>query len=76
MTVRFTDHYDERFPDRLITLDQAIWVINNPVRTQVQSDGRTRYWAYLDAHRRFVRIVVETDGETIVTAFIDGRFRQ
>ena len=74
--MRYTGHYnEERWDDRHITLDQAIWVVNNPVRTQVQADGRVSYWAYLDAHRHFVRVVVETDGETIVTAFIDGRFR-
>ena len=74
--MRFTDHYnDERFPDRHISLDQAIWVVNNPLRTQMQTDGRTRYWAHLEELRHFVRVVVETDGETIITAFIDGRFR-
>ena len=74
--VRFTDHYnDERWDDRKITLDQAMWVVNNPVRTQMQSDGRIRYWAYLDEFRHYVRVVVEIDSETIVTAFIDSRFR-
>ena len=74
--MRFTKHYDDdHFRDRLINLDQAVWVINNPGRTQVQSDGRTRYWAYLSEFEHFVRVVVDTDEETIVTAFIDGRFR-
>ena len=74
--MRFAKHYDDdRFPDRHIFLDQAVWVINNPVRTQVQPDGRTRYWAYLSEFNHFVRVVLDTDGETIVTAFIDGRFR-
>ena len=74
--MRFTDHYnEERWDDRHISLDQAIWVVNNPVRTQMQADGRVRYWAYLDEHRHFVRVIVENGGETIVTAFIDGSFR-
>ena len=71
-----TEHYDdERLSDRRISLDQAVWVINNPVRTGVQSDGRTRYWAYLAEFNHFVRVVLEIDGETIVTALIDGTFR-
>lgn len=73
--MRFSVHYSGYRSHRAISLDQAIGVVNNPVWVQIQDDGRTRYWAYLPEHRHFVRVVVEDDGETIVTAFIDSNFR-
>jgi hypothetical protein len=59
---------------RGISLDHAIRVVNNPVIVQVQDDGRTRYWAYLEEFGHYVRVVVEPDGEEILTTFIDGDF--
>ena len=74
--MRFAKHYIEhRMADRGISLDQATYVVNNPVRAQVQDDGRIRYWAYLDEFGHYVRVVVEPDGEVILTAFPDGDFR-
>ena len=75
MPLRFSIHYNVDRSGRSISLDQAISVVNNPVRVQVQDNGRTRYWAYLAEHRHFVRVVVDVDGETIITAFIDSNFR-
>ncbi len=74
--MRFSEHYLKyRFHIRAITLDQATWIVENAVRVAVQEDGRTRHWAYLDEMRKYVRVVVESDGDTIVTAFIDSDFR-
>ena len=72
--MRFSVHYARDRFMRPISLDQAIWVVNNPVRVQVQDDGRTRYWAYLEELGHYIRVVVDFDGETIITTFIDGRF--
>ena len=74
--MKFSEHYlGYRFQIRGITLGQAAWIVENAVRVAVQEDGRTRYWAYLNELQRYVRVVVEPDGETIVTVFMDSSFR-
>ena len=34
--------------------------------------GRTRLWSYVPELQRYLRVVVEADGETVHNAFIDG----
>lgn len=74
--MRFSEHYIHgRMTDRGITLEQATAVVQNPVRNQLQEDGRTRYWGYVPELAHYIRVVVEPDGETIVTVFIDSGFQ-
>ena len=49
-------------------------VIASPIRTEVQPDGRIRYWAYVDELGKYVRVVTESDGETVHHAFPDRGF--
>jgi hypothetical protein len=50
-------------------------VISNPVREQIQADGRIRRWAPIaEMGNRFLRVVLLPDGETIHNAFFDRRF--
>ncbi len=74
--MRFSEHYiNGRMAARGITLKQATAVVQNPVRSQLQEDGRTRYWGYVSELAHYLRVVVEPDGETIVTVFIDSGFQ-
>jgi hypothetical protein len=50
-------------------------VLDNPVRTEVQPNGRIRHWAYVEDLGKYLRVVVETDGETVHNAFADRGFR-
>jgi hypothetical protein len=60
---------------RGIALGQAVDAVDNPVRVVEQADGRTRYWGFSIELQHFIRVVVDRDGITIVTAFIDSNFR-
>ncbi|HEY9868641.1 MAG TPA: hypothetical protein V6D08_05705 [Candidatus Obscuribacterales bacterium] len=51
------------------------FVITNPMRKEVQSDGRIRYWGVIAEVDRILRVVVLEDGETIHNAFFDRTFR-
>ena len=74
--MQFSEHYiSQRMETRGITLDQVTSVVNNPVRTVSQEDGRTRYWGYVAELGHYIRVIVEPDGETILTTFIDSRFQ-
>jgi hypothetical protein len=49
-----------------------------PIRREVQSDGRVRYWGAVvdprDNRTRILRVVTLNDGETIHNAFFDRNF--
>ncbi|NCO38408.1 MAG: hypothetical protein COZ06_21605 [Armatimonadetes bacterium CG_4_10_14_3_um_filter_66_18] len=46
----------------------------HPEHTEVQNDGRVRYWVYLREIRGHLRVVTLADGETIHKAFPDRDF--
>jgi hypothetical protein len=51
------------------------FVIKNPVRKEVQENGRIRYWAFISELGKYLRVVTEADGETVHNAFPDRGFR-
>ena len=55
-------------------------VVRSPIRTQVQVDGRVRYWGRVrlpqDQKARILRVVTLEDGETLHNAFIDRDFNE
>lgn len=54
-------------------------VVAEPLRREVQPDGRIRHWGQVarpgDATTRVLRVVTLDDGETIHNAFFDRGFR-
>ena len=63
--------------DRAVILDE--WIeraIVNPLREEVQADGRIRRWAQIpEMEGRFLRVVLLPDGETVHNAFFDRGFK-
>ena len=51
------------------------YVLNEPVQTVMQSNGRIRRWAYITALGKYLRVVTEADGETVHNAFPDRGFK-
>ncbi len=49
-------------------------VLTNPLRTEVQANGRIRRWALIPDVGKYLRVVTEPDGETVHNAFFDRRF--
>ena len=73
-----TSYFRERvLRDRpYITVEMCTAVIEQPLRRQLQSDGRIRHWALVPAlENRALRVVTLEDGTTIHNAFLDRRFR-
>lgn len=50
-------------------------VLNHPLRTEVQANGRIRHWAFIPEIEKYLRVVTEADGETVHNAFPDRRFK-
>jgi hypothetical protein len=55
-------------------------VVANPVRREIQADGRIRFWGRIqqpgETRSRFLRVVTLEDGETVHNAFFDRNFRE
>ena len=48
----------------------------SPHYRQEQPDGRFRHWMWISERKRWLRVVVEPDGETVHIAFWDRRFKR
>lgn len=63
-------------PDRSTIKDE--WIeraIQNPIREQVQTDGRIRKWIQVpEMEGRYLRVILLADGETVHNAFFDRGF--
>jgi len=55
--------------------DWIVQTLGNPIRVEVQTNGRIRYWALVAEMDKYLRVVTEPDGETVHNAFSDRRFR-
>jgi hypothetical protein len=78
--MRFSEHF-ERFrrhrSDRLdITIEMCERVKAEPMRREDQNNGRTAYWGHVPEKDRYLKVIVEPDGEEIVTAHWDRGFRR
>jgi hypothetical protein len=63
-------------PDRReIDLDQVKRALQHPTYRTVQADGRFRHWVWVEQHQRWLRVVIESDGETVHNAFFDRNFK-
>lgn len=52
------------------------FVLGNPVQEEVQTNGRIRRWAFVAELGKWLRVVTEADGETVLNAFPDRGFRR
>jgi len=51
-------------------------VLNNPIKTEIQPEGRIRYWAYIEELKKYLRVVTLADGQTVHNAFPDRDFKE
>lgn len=68
--------FRRKSPDRLAISDAWIQqVIDSPVKTVTQDDGRIKLWGQIEeAGGKFLRVVLLDDGETVHNAFFDSSF--
>ena len=75
-TTQYFQHMRKR-SDRAAIRDEWIThVIHRPEKTDVQSDGRIRKWAWIPEAGKFLRVILLEDGETVHNAFFDRSFKE
>jgi hypothetical protein len=75
--VKTTQYFQEQILTKrtYLTLEMCVYVISNPLKTEIQEDGRKRYWGFVPELNKIIRVVVLEDGETIHNAFMDRSFK-
>jgi len=80
--VKATRYFEEQVLRKRPYIDRA-WcgsVIAAPLRCEVQSDGRIRFWGEVrlpgEDVPRVLRVVTLEDGETVHNAFFDRNFNR
>ena len=75
-TTQYFD-YTRKRPDQAWIKDDWIeFVINDPVKIEVQSDGRVKKWAKIAEVNKYLRVILLEDGETVHNAFFDRSFME
>ena len=52
------------------------YVIDNPEKIQIQSDGRIRKWAKITEVNKYLRVILLGDRETVHNAFFDRSYKE
>lgn len=64
-------------PDRTIIKEEWILkTINDPLKTEVQTNGRIRKWSFIKEVEKYLRVILLEDGETVHNAFFDRDFKE
>ena len=75
-TTQYFD-YTRKRPDRVgIREDWIKFVIENPEKTETQSDGRIKKWAKISESGKYLRVILLEDGETVHNAFFDRSYKE
>ena len=78
--MKFTQYflYTRQRDDRKdIKIEWIRYVVNNPEKEEIQSDGRIRRWARIyEMDNKYLRVVLLEDGETVHNAFFDCSFKE
>ena len=80
--VKTTRYFDEQVRRKRPYIE-LVWcaeVLAAPLVREEQEDGRLRFWGEItppgETAPRYLRVVTLEDGETILNAFFDRRFRK
>jgi hypothetical protein len=77
-----TRYFDEQVRRKrpYLSIEMCRGVLDAPLRSEVQEDGRVRHWGRVnlpgEAQERILRVVTLEDGATIHNAFLDRGFRE
>ena len=69
--------YTRKRPDRAQIKDEWIkFVMNNPAKIEIQSDGRIRKWSKISEVNKYLRVILLEDGQTVHNAFFDRAYKE
>ena len=70
-------NYTRKRQDRAQIKEEWIeFVIENPEKTVIQSDGRIRKWSKIIEANKYLRVIILEDGITVPNAFFDRSYKE
>ncbi len=70
-------NYTRKRQDRAQIKEEWIeFVIENPEKTVIQSDGRIRKWSKIIEANKYLRVIILEDGITVHNAFFDRSYKE
>lgn len=79
MKLKFTNYFlytKSRSDRKEIKTEWIERVINNPIKKEIQRDGRIKLWGKINEVNKYLRIVLLDDNETVHNAFFDRNFKE
>jgi len=77
--MKFTQYFlfvKQRSDRALIKEEWILKTIQNPIKTEIQSDGRIRKWSYIEEIGKCLSVILLEDGKTVHNAFFDRSFKE
>ena len=73
--VKTTPHFEDVIALRNIKREWCEKIAIDRTYSQTMPSGRIRCWGWVEEIRRYLRVVILEDGETLHTAMIDSGFK-
>ncbi len=77
--MKTTEYFNNQvlFKRPYLKIDWCEKAIKEPLKREVQPDGRIRHWIYVNSeYGKYLRGVTLEDGETLHNAFFDRNFKE
>ena len=76
-TTQYFQFMRQRSDRKNIKDEWILLAISNPIKEEIQQDGRIRRWAIIpEAEGRYLRVILLEDRVTIHNAFFDRSFKE
>ena len=75
-TTQYFKYMKKRKDRSSIKKEWIRFVVENPQKTEIQSDGRIRKWAKIQEVDKYLRVILLEDGETVHNSFFDRTFKE
>jgi hypothetical protein len=72
--MKTTPYFERRIAQRGIDVRWVEEALRHEVKREEQPDGRIRLWGYVQERKLHLRLVLLSDGETLLNAFFDSTF--
>ena len=69
-----TEYFEARRRHHGVTVEHVREALENEERRERQPDGRIRVWGYVRDFQKYVRVVLLSDGFTVLNAFPDRSY--
>ena len=75
--MKTTAYFEQKLLDRPeVKREWCERVVENPIKTSIQPNGRISYWAVISEYGdRVLRVIVLEDGVTLHNAYFDRNFK-